>query len=143
VVGGAFAELSPALIATGGTAIAALTMLTEWGLPASQIKVVSVLGSRQGVEAVSAEFPEVEIWIGAVDGELTEKGYISPGLGDAVSAASLPAYTFVVVAESIRAVRGTVRLTNRETDCSVPPNDPDAHVCCTNPSKSPLSLSLS
>ncbi|WWD20200.1 uracil phosphoribosyltransferase [Kwoniella shandongensis] len=71
------------LIATGGTAIAALHMLTEWGLPASQIKIISILGSKTGVEHVSAEFPDVEIFIGAVDDELTEKGYISPGLGDA------------------------------------------------------------
>ncbi|KAK8849575.1 uracil phosphoribosyltransferase [Kwoniella newhampshirensis] len=71
------------LIATGGTAIAALHMLTEWGLSPSQIKIISVLGSKQGVEHVSAEFPDVEIFIGAVDDQLTEKGYISPGLGDA------------------------------------------------------------
>ncbi|CAK9781272.1 PRTase-like protein [Cutaneotrichosporon oleaginosum] len=71
------------LIATGGTAVAALGMLTEWGLPPSQIKLVSVLGSKVGVEHVTAEFPEVEVFIGAIDAELTNKGYISPGLGDA------------------------------------------------------------
>ncbi|WVQ79386.1 uracil phosphoribosyltransferase [Cryptococcus sp. DSM 104549] len=71
------------LIATGGTAIAALNMLTEWGLAQSQIKIISVLGSKTGVEAVQGEFPDVEIFIGAVDDELTDKGYISPGLGDA------------------------------------------------------------
>ncbi|ORY34889.1 uracil phosphoribosyltransferase-domain-containing protein [Naematelia encephala] len=71
------------LIATGGTAIAALTMLTEWGLSQSQIKVVSVLGSRVGVQNVQNEFPDVQIWIGAVDDELTDRGYIKPGLGDA------------------------------------------------------------
>ncbi|WVF68576.1 uracil phosphoribosyltransferase [Kwoniella sp. CBS 6097] len=71
------------LIATGGTAIAALHMLTEWGLQPSQIKIITVLGSKQGVEHVTEEFPDVEIFIGAVDDTLTEKGYISPGLGDA------------------------------------------------------------
>ncbi|ORX37878.1 uracil phosphoribosyltransferase-domain-containing protein [Kockovaella imperatae] len=71
------------LIATGGTAIAALAMLTEWGLSQSQIKIISVLGSSQGVEKVVSEYPGVEIYIGAVDQELTSKGYISPGLGDA------------------------------------------------------------
>ncbi|WWC73568.1 uracil phosphoribosyltransferase [Kwoniella pini CBS 10737] len=71
------------LIATGGTALAALNMLTEWGLSQSQIKIISVLGSKQGVLNVSEEFPDVEIHIGAVDDILTEKGYISPGLGDA------------------------------------------------------------
>ncbi|TYJ57856.1 uracil phosphoribosyltransferase [Cryptococcus floricola] len=71
------------LIATGGTAIAALTMLTEWGLAPSQIKIISVLGSQAGVKNVQDEFPDVEIYIAAVDDELTDKGYISPGLGDA------------------------------------------------------------
>lgn len=71
------------LIATGGTAIAAIGMLTDWGLKQEQIKIVSVLGSKQGVEHVAEEYPEVEIFIGAVDEELTVKGYISPGLGDA------------------------------------------------------------
>jgi hypothetical protein len=56
------AELTTsALIATGGTAIAALTMLTEWGLQPSQIKLVSVLGSKQGVAHVAEEFPDVEV----------------------------------------------------------------------------------
>lgn len=70
-------------------------MLTEWGLTPAQIKIVSVLGSKSGVEHVTAEFPDVEvgwsllqranpqIYIGAIDDELTDKGYISPGLGDA------------------------------------------------------------
>lgn len=75
--------LTSALIATGGTAVAALGMLTEWGLEPSQIKIVSILGSKTGVEHVTAEYPDVEIFIGAIDDDLTSKGYISPGLGDA------------------------------------------------------------
>lgn len=71
------------MIATGGTAVAAIGMLTDWGLQQSQIKLVSVLGSRIGVQHVAEEYPDVEIWIGAIDEELTDKGYISPGLGDA------------------------------------------------------------
>lgn len=70
-------------------------MLTEWGLAPSQLKLVSVLGSTVGVEHVTTEFPDVEVsfcalclcsyqvFIGAIDAELTDKGYISPGLGDA------------------------------------------------------------
>lgn len=50
-----------ALIATGGTAIAALNMLTEWGLEQSQIRIVSVLGSKSGVKNVQDEFPNVEV----------------------------------------------------------------------------------
>lgn len=92
-----------ALIATGGTAVAAIGMLLDWGLPQSSIKIISVLGSTEGVKHVTEEYPEVEVstilptvsfldllltaqvFIGAVDKELTDKGYISPGLGDAVS----------------------------------------------------------
>jgi uracil phosphoribosyltransferase len=49
------------LIATGGTAVAALHMLTEWGLKQNQIKIVSILGSEEGVGHVTSEFPDVEV----------------------------------------------------------------------------------
>lgn len=49
------------LIATGGTAVAALGMLTEWGLSQDQLRVVSVLGSTTGVEHVNREFPGVKV----------------------------------------------------------------------------------
>jgi hypothetical protein len=73
------------MIATGGTVVAALGMLTVWGLSQEQIRVVSVLGSRRGVDHILKEYPGVQIYTGAVDELLTDKGYISPGLGDAVS----------------------------------------------------------
>ncbi|THH01875.1 hypothetical protein EW026_g886 [Hermanssonia centrifuga] len=60
------------LIATGGTAVAAMNMILDWGVPASQ----------DGLKHVQTEFPELEIWAGAVDPELTKDGLISPGLGD-------------------------------------------------------------
>jgi hypothetical protein len=41
--------------------VAALGMLTEWGLKPAQLKLISVLGSRQGVDHVHEEFPEVEV----------------------------------------------------------------------------------
>jgi uracil phosphoribosyltransferase len=53
--------LVTALIATGGPAVAALGMLKDWGLKESQIKIISVLGSRQGVENVMKEFPGVDV----------------------------------------------------------------------------------
>ncbi|CDO74617.1 hypothetical protein BN946_scf184325.g4 [Trametes cinnabarina] len=70
------------LIATGGTACAALNMITEWGIPVNQIKLLCVLGSQDGLTRVQAEFPGVEIWVAAVDPHLTSNGLISPGLGD-------------------------------------------------------------
>lgn len=53
--------IPPALIATGGTAVAAIGMLTEWGLRQDQIKLVSVLGSQVGVKHVAEEYPGVEV----------------------------------------------------------------------------------
>jgi uracil phosphoribosyltransferase len=49
------------MIATGGTVVAALGMLTEWGLREEQVRVVSVLGSRRGVEHILKEYPGVQV----------------------------------------------------------------------------------
>ncbi|KAF8746004.1 hypothetical protein AX14_004292 [Amanita brunnescens Koide BX004] len=48
------------LIATGNTACAALTMIVEWGVPVSQIKLLAVIASEQGLEHVKAEYPGLE-----------------------------------------------------------------------------------
>ncbi|CCM04862.1 uncharacterized protein FIBRA_07055 [Fibroporia radiculosa] len=70
------------LIATGGTAVAALNMLLDWGLPITRIKLLCVLASKTGLDRVKADFPDLEVWVSAVDPELTSSGLISPGLGD-------------------------------------------------------------
>ncbi|KXN86392.1 Uracil phosphoribosyltransferase [Leucoagaricus sp. SymC.cos] len=70
------------LIATGGTAIAALTMVIEWGIPINKIKLLSVLASEQGLRHIQEEYPQLEIWVAGVDPVLTPEGIISPGLGD-------------------------------------------------------------
>ncbi|KAF9055074.1 armadillo/beta-catenin/plakoglobin [Hymenopellis radicata] len=70
------------LIATGGTAVAALTMIVDWGIPITNVKLLAVLGSSEGLAHVQAEFPELEIWIAGIDETLTAQGLISPGLGD-------------------------------------------------------------
>jgi len=71
------------LIATGGTACAALTMITEWGMPIDKVKLLCILGSQDGLDHVQADFPDLEIWVAGVDQTLTPQGLISPGLGDA------------------------------------------------------------
>ncbi|PGH01248.1 uracil phosphoribosyltransferase [Polytolypa hystricis UAMH7299] len=70
------------IIATGGTAAAAIQTLREWGV--EKVLMISVLGSVEGVRRAAEEWGEgVEIWIGAVDeGGLDGKGMIVPGLGD-------------------------------------------------------------
>ncbi|KAL2156307.1 hypothetical protein VTH82DRAFT_1052 [Thermothelomyces myriococcoides] len=69
------------VIATGGTCVAAIQTLREWG--AKRIIVLSVLGALPGVKAAAAEWPAgVEIWLAGVDEELTDRGMLKPGLGD-------------------------------------------------------------
>ncbi len=70
------------MLATGASLIEALKDLLTHGKP-SQIHIVAAIASRQGAEAIRTAYPEAQIWIGAVDEELTSKGYITPGLGDA------------------------------------------------------------
>lgn len=70
------------MLATGASLIEALKDLLTHGKP-SQIHIVVAIASRQGAEAIRTAYPEAQIWIGAIDEELTSKGYITPGLGDA------------------------------------------------------------
>jgi len=70
------------LIATGGTACAALAMIVDWGINVKNIKLLGVLASQDGLNHIKAEYPELEIWVAAVDKDLTPAGIISPGLGD-------------------------------------------------------------
>ncbi len=70
------------MLATGASLIEALKDLLTHGKPL-QIHIVAAIASRQGVEAIRMAYPEAHIWIGAIDEELTSKGYITPGLGDA------------------------------------------------------------
>lgn len=70
------------MLATGASLIEALKDLLTHGKP-SQIHIVAAIASRQGAEAIRMAYPEAQIWIGAIDEELTSKGYITPGLGDA------------------------------------------------------------
>ncbi|KAF9569359.1 uracil phosphoribosyltransferase [Agrocybe pediades] len=70
------------LIATGGTACAALGMIVEWGIPVQKIKLLSILASEAGLQHIQEEYPNLEIWVAGVDKELTAEGIINPGLGD-------------------------------------------------------------
>ena len=69
------------MLATGGSAIAAIEKLKSIGV--ENLKFVALLGSKQAIEKISELYPDVEIFIAAIDQELNEKGYIVPGLGDA------------------------------------------------------------
>ena len=69
------------MLATGGSATAAIEVLKRWG--AIRIKLVNLIAAPEGVDAVTKAHPDVEIYTAALDRQLNEKGYIMPGLGDA------------------------------------------------------------
>lgn len=69
------------MLATGGSAVAAIDFLKEKG--AISIKLMCLLAAPEGVEAVNTKHPDVEIFLAAIDEKLNEHGYIVPGLGDA------------------------------------------------------------
>ncbi len=69
------------MLATGGSAVAAVDILKRWG--ARRIKFVGLIAARQGVERLSQAHPDVPIHLAAMDEELNPAGYILPGLGDA------------------------------------------------------------
>ncbi|SDQ76164.1 uracil phosphoribosyltransferase [Chryseobacterium soldanellicola] len=70
------------MLATGASLIEALKDLLTNGTP-TQLHIVAAIASRQGVETIEKAYPNAKIWIGAMDENLTTKGYITPGLGDA------------------------------------------------------------
>jgi uracil phosphoribosyltransferase len=69
------------MLATGGSATAAIEVLKRWG--AVRIKLVNLIAAPEGVKAVTDAHPDVHIYCAALDRQLNEKGYILPGLGDA------------------------------------------------------------
>ena len=72
------------MLATGGSATAAIEVLKRWGaVHPVRIKLVNLIASPEGVAAVSDAHPDVEIFCAALDRQLNDKGYIMPGLGDA------------------------------------------------------------
>ena len=69
------------MLATGGSAIAALEILKKAGVP--RVKFVGLIAAPEGVAALRAAHPDVPAYLAAVDEKLNEVGYIVPGLGDA------------------------------------------------------------
>ena len=69
------------MLATGGSAIAAIDFLKRRGC--RNIIMMNIIGCPEGIEAVHAAHPEVELYVAAVDEKLNEHAYIVPGLGDA------------------------------------------------------------
>ena len=69
------------MLATGGSASAAISFLKEAGV--THIKLMDVIGAPEGVAKIQADHPDVDIFVAALDERLNDHGYIVPGLGDA------------------------------------------------------------
>ncbi len=74
--------ISDPMLATGSSLVKTIQYLKQEGHP-SQIHIVCAIACTVGIEYVKREQPAVTIWCGDIDDELTAKGYIVPGLGDA------------------------------------------------------------
>lgn len=74
--------ISDPMLATGSSLVKTIKFLREEGSP-KEIHVVVAIACTVGIEFVQRSEPAVKIWCGAIDEELTAKGYIVPGLGDA------------------------------------------------------------
>lgn len=75
-----FVFLLDPMIATGGSALLALQHLIDKGI--TKIILVGILGSKEGVEKIKKQHPNVEILVAAKDPELNSRKFILPGLGD-------------------------------------------------------------
>ncbi len=74
--------ISDPMLATGSSLVKTIHFLKEEGRP-KEIHIVAAIACTVGIEYVKREEPSVTIWCGDIDDELTAKGYIVPGLGDA------------------------------------------------------------
>lgn len=70
------------MLATGGSAIKAVEVLLEAGVPEEKILFVNVVSCPEGLQALQKRFPRVRIITCAIDSHLNDQKYIVPGLGD-------------------------------------------------------------
>ena len=71
------------MLATGGSAIAAMQFLKNKGAEPKNIKFVCLIAAPEGVQAVKEAHPDIDIYVASLDESLNEDAYIVPGLGDA------------------------------------------------------------
>lgn len=76
-----FVILVDPMLATGGSAVAAIEILKQRGI--REISFLCLVAAPEGVKAIHEKFPEVKIFTAALDRQLNDHGYILPGLGDA------------------------------------------------------------
>ncbi len=71
------------MLATGGSGIAAIDIVSKLGVRQENIAFVSIIAAPEGIKNLTDNYPAVHIYTGAVDERLNDKAYIVPGLGDA------------------------------------------------------------
>jgi len=69
------------MLATGGSTLAAMNLLSESG--ARRVRLVNLVAAPEGIRRVRRQFPRLPIFTAAIDSRLNERGFIVPGLGDA------------------------------------------------------------
>ena len=69
------------MLATGGSASAAITMLKQHGC--RHIRLMDIIAAPEGIARIQKDHPDVDIYVAALDDHLNDQGYIIPGLGDA------------------------------------------------------------
>ncbi|HCY96945.1 uracil phosphoribosyltransferase [uncultured Polaribacter sp.] len=75
--------LADPMLATGQSLVAVYDAIKKYGAP-KELHIVAVIAAKEGIAFVQEHFPEnTHLWIAAIDEELSDKGYIIPGLGDA------------------------------------------------------------
>jgi len=71
------------MLATGGSAVAAVKLFTDLNIPQENITFISLISAPEGVKKLSSAFGNIKIITGALDSHINDFGYILPGLGDA------------------------------------------------------------
>ncbi len=71
------------LLATGGSAISGVEIISQLGVAQSNIHFVCIIAAPEGIRNLTKQYPDIRIFAGAVDERLNDKAYIVPGLGDA------------------------------------------------------------
>ena len=69
------------MLATGGSVEMVIQRLQSWGV--ADIRVLSIIASQVGIDRVVNDFPDLRIYVAAIDPELNDQSFIVPGLGDA------------------------------------------------------------
>ncbi|MEB3355326.1 MAG: uracil phosphoribosyltransferase [Synechococcales bacterium] len=75
--------ISEPMLATGGSIMSVMEELTQRGVDAGLVRIVSVVAAPPALQKLGADYPTVRVYTATIDEKLNEKGFIVPGLGDA------------------------------------------------------------